>query len=148
MTAVPHSAFAKSLAIAVMAMPQTTWAGAFGQDAGLAVSPWRVIGSLLLCLGLGAAAIVLLRRRYGLSQMGSLNGPAQRRIRVVEQQGLGAQCSLSLIEIDRRAYVALIAPGAAALVALDRPCTASGSGTPSGSDAPSGSDTPSGSDGA
>lgn len=134
MIAVPHSAFAKSLAMAVMAMPQTAWAGALGHDPGLAVSPWRVIGSLLLCLGLGAAAILLLRRRYGLSSTGSLPGSAQRRIRLVEQQGLGPHSRLSLIEIDRRAYIALIAPGAATLLALNGASPVAEADTPSGSD--------------
>jgi flagellar biogenesis protein FliO len=55
-----------------------------------------------------------------------LGSPTDRRIRVIEQQGLGPHRSLSLIEIDRQAYVALIAPGAATLVALERPAPAAG----------------------
>lgn len=115
--------------MAVAATPQAACAVAIGDGTGLAVSPWRVIGSLLLCLALGAAAIFLLRRYYGLGQtgprmgsrMGSWGSAADRRIRVIEQQGLGPHRSLSLIEIDRRTYVALVAPGAATLVALEHP---------------------------
>ncbi|MDB5725974.1 MAG: hypothetical protein JWQ16_2728 [Novosphingobium sp.] len=103
------------------AMPQVAYAGALGDGASLAVSPWRVIASLLLCLALGVTAIFLLRRRYGLSQGSLLRANTERRIRVIEQQGLGQHRSVSLIEIDRQAYVALIAPGSAALVALERP---------------------------
>lgn len=113
------------IALAVTAVPEAAYAGPLGDGTGLAVSPWRVIGSLLLCLALGAAAIFLLRRHYGLGQggpsRGALRGPINRRIRVIEQQGLGPQRSLALIEIDRQTYVALIAPGSATLVALERP---------------------------
>lgn len=111
--------------MAVAATPQAACAGVIGDGTGLAVSPWRVIGSLLLCLALGAAAIFLLRRYYGLSQngprIGSLGRAADRRIRLIEQQGLGPHRSLSLVEIDRQTYVALVAPGAATLIALERP---------------------------
>lgn len=110
----------KVVALVVIAIPQTAYAAPVGEGTGLAVSPWRVIGSLLLCLVLGAAAIFLLRRHYGLGRGSALRAPADRRIRVIEQQGLGPQRSLSLIEIDRQAYVALIAPGSATLVALER----------------------------
>jgi flagellar protein FliO/FliZ len=114
-----------AIALAATAAPQAAYAGLLGDSAGLAVSPWRVIGSLLLCLALGAAAIFLLRRHYGLGQGGQLRGPLRmspdRRIRIIEQQGLGPHRSLSLVEIDQRAYIALIAPGAATLVVLERP---------------------------
>jgi flagellar biogenesis protein FliO len=107
--------------LATTAMPQTAYADVLGNGASLAVSPWRVIASLLLCLALGAAAIFPLRRRYGLGQGSLLRATTERRIRVIEQQGLGPHRSVSLIEIDRQAYVALIAPGSATLVALERP---------------------------
>lgn len=109
------------IALAVTSVPEAAYAGPLGDGTGLAVSPWRVIGSLLLCLALGAAAIFLLRQHYGLGQGGPSRGPTDRRIRVIEQQGLGPQRSLALIEIDRQTYVALIAPGSATLVALERP---------------------------
>jgi hypothetical protein len=112
-----------------VALPQAALAGALGGGdhggAGVAISAWRVIGALMLCLALGTAAIFLLRKRYGLGAAGPLRAAASRRIRIIEQQGLGPQRSLALVEIDRRTYAALIAPGAASLVALsdepDRP---------------------------
>ena len=104
-----------------LALPQLAWAGSLTEEAGVAVSPWRVVGSLLLCLALGATAIVLLRRRYGLGLARPLGGAGSRRIRIVEQQGLGSQRSLSIIEIDHRTYAALIAPGAATLLPLGAP---------------------------
>ncbi|MEO5587427.1 MAG: flagellar biosynthetic protein FliO [Novosphingobium sp.] len=129
--------------LALVALPQAAFAGTLGDGTGLAISPWRVIGSLLLCLALGAVAIVLLRRHYGLGRHhgrgrdyslirhfrlwrgrpggGLLRAPADRRIRVIEQHSLGPQRSVSLIEIDRRTYAALIAPGSATLVAVAAP---------------------------
>lgn len=121
MTATAREMATGVIALAVAVTPQTAWAAPLASGTGLAISPWRVIGSLLLCLALGGAAIFLLRRRYGLGQGSAARGPMDRRIRVVEQQGLGPHRSLSLIEIDRQAYVALIAPGSATFVALERP---------------------------
>lgn len=100
-------------------VPQAAQAGTLGGGAGAAISVWRVIGALVLCLVLGTAAIFMLRRRYGFGAGGPLRAPPSRRIRVIEQQGLGPQRSLTLVEIDRRTYAALIAPGGASLVALD-----------------------------
>jgi flagellar biogenesis protein FliO len=121
MTAARRTIASRLGILVITAMPQEAYAGALGHGASLAVSPWRVVASLLLCLALGTAAIFLLRRRYGLSQGNLLRAPTTRRIRVIEQQGLGQHRSVSLIEIDRQAYVALIAPGSATLVALERP---------------------------
>lgn len=105
------------------AMPQAAHAATLSAGAGFSVSPWRVIASLLLCLALGAVAILVLRKHYGLGQATLGRGADDRRIRVIEQQSLGPHRSLSLIEIDRQTYVALTAPGAATLVALERPPT-------------------------
>lgn len=125
MTAARRSLTGRLVTLGIAVLPQAAYAGALGDGAGLAVSPWRVIGSLLLCLALGAAAIFMLRRHYGLGRSGphrgSSNGTTDRRIRMIEQQGLGPHRSLSLIEVDDQAYLALIAPGAATLVALERP---------------------------
>jgi flagellar biogenesis protein FliO len=104
-----------------LALPQLAWAGSLAEGAGVAISVWRVVGSLLLCLALGVTAIFLLRRHYGLGQARPLRVSGSRRIRIIEQQGLGSQRSLSLIEIDRRTYAALIAPGAVTLLPLDAP---------------------------
>jgi flagellar protein FliO/FliZ len=121
MTAARCLVWVLAVAAAGAALPQDAYAGALGDGAAVVVSPWRVVGSLLLCLALGAAAIVLLRRHFGLGRGGPLRAANDRRMRVIEQHALGPHRSLSLIEIDARAYVALIAPGAATLVAVDAP---------------------------
>lgn len=89
-----------------------------GQNAAASISPWRVVSSLVLCLALGAVAIFALRRRYGLNRLPLLGGEVPRRIKVIEQQALGPQRSLCLVEIDGCAYAALFAPQTATLVAL------------------------------
>lgn len=125
MTRERHPLTTAVLVLGIVVLPQAAYAETLGEGTGLMVSPWRVIGSLLLCLALGAAAIFVLRRHYGLGHggpsRGSLSGMTERRIRVIEQQGLGPHRSLSLVEIDHQAYVALIAPGSATLVAIERP---------------------------
>lgn len=100
-------------------LPDAAHAAALVASAG-DFSPWRIVGSLLLCLALGATGIFILRKRYGL---GPLTRPsaAVRSLRIAEQQGLGPSRSIALIEVDGRRYLALVAPGAAALLPLDEP---------------------------
>jgi Flagellar biosynthesis protein, FliO len=85
---------------------------------GIDISPWRVIASLVLCLALGGGAIYALRRRFGILPLASATGPSTKRIRLVEQQYLGPQRSICLIEIDGQTYAALFAPQATALMPL------------------------------
>ena len=107
-----------SIALCLALTEAAAHAQAIGQNAATSISPWRVVASLMLCLALGAAAIFALRRRYGLNRLPLLGGEVLRRIKVVEQQTLGPQRSLCLVEIDGRAYAALFAPQTATLVAL------------------------------
>lgn len=100
------------------AAAQPAQAQAIGQVATYSVSPWRIVASLMLCLALGAAAIFALRRRYGLGRLPLMGSEAARRIKVIEQQPLGPQRSICLIEIDGRGYAALFAPQTATLVPL------------------------------
>ncbi|MBU6267851.1 MAG: flagellar biosynthetic protein FliO, partial [Sphingomonadales bacterium] len=73
-------------------------------DGGSAVSAWRVVLALLFVLALGVAAIFAMRRRFGALPLASAPG---KRIRVIEQQYLGPQRALYLVEIDGLAYAAL-----------------------------------------
>lgn len=103
-----------------LALAAPAQAQAIGQAGDSGVSLWRVLLALLLCLGLGAAAVLVLRRHAGrgLPFAALAGGVPERRIRVVEQHYLGPQRSICLIEIDGRSYVALIAGQAASVMAL------------------------------
>lgn len=92
-----------------------------GQGSGVDVSIWRVLLSLLFCLALGACAIFLLRGRFGSGRTRLLGSNGSRRIKLAEQQFLGPQRYICLIEIDGRPYAALFAPQAATLVPLLAP---------------------------
>jgi hypothetical protein len=108
------------LGLAGPALAQT-----LGQGGGVEVSLWRVLLSLFFCVGLGAAAVYLLRKQMmqgrlelPWKRLGFAQPEVQRRIRVADQQFLGPQRSIYLIEIDGEPYAALFAPQAATLIPL------------------------------
>ncbi|MFT4025392.1 MAG: flagellar biosynthetic protein FliO [Novosphingobium sp.] len=118
----------------LVALPQAAAADSLGGGGdGFTVSPWRVVAALTLCLALGAAAILVLRKHHALGSA-LPRGPGERRMRVIEQQSLGPQRSLALVEIDGQSYAALVAPGAAALVLLGG--SRDGAAAPAGSAGP------------
>ncbi len=108
---------ALSLALPVLTVG-TAQAQTLGQGGTeLAISPWRVLASCLLCLALGVGAIFALRRRFatGPGRLLAANGHG-KRIRVVEQQYLGPHRSLCLLTIDGEEYVCLFSAQAASLL--------------------------------
>jgi len=113
--------------VPLLVLASTAQAQALGQGGSeVTISPWRVIASLALCLALGATAIYALRRRFGLGGDSLHKGLLGKRIRLVEQQYLGPQRSICLVEIDGKTYAALFAPQAAALVPLGGEAPADG----------------------
>jgi hypothetical protein len=74
-------------------------------------SALRMVGGLLLCLGLLAAG-VRLQRRYGLGVAGS----AKRRLQVLERVAISSKGALLLVALDGREFVLATGTEAAKLV--------------------------------
>lgn len=104
---------------AMLSAPAFAQEGA--QAAAYAVSPWRIIASLLLCVALGAVAILALRQRYGLGRLPLRMDAASRRIKIVEHQSLAPQRSIYLVEIDGADYAVVVAPQSTAITVLPSP---------------------------
>ncbi len=109
----------------LMVTSQPALAQVIGQGGGVDVSIWRVVLSLMFCLALGAGAVLLLRRHFAPGQSGLRRGTAERRIKLVDQQFLGQQRSICLVEIDGKPFAALFSPQAASLLPLDQQAASS-----------------------
>jgi flagellar biogenesis protein FliO len=97
-----------------------TAAAPLAQGAGVDVSIWRVVISLLFCLALAAGAIFALRHRLPFTRgAGALwRTPENRRLQIVEQLVIGQQKSICLIVIDGNEYLAAFAPNAVSLTPI------------------------------
>jgi flagellar biogenesis protein FliO len=87
------------------------------QGNGVDVSIWRVVISLLFCLGLAAGAIFAVRRKFPASTL--FNRVGSGRLKLVDQISLGPQRGVYLIKLDDREYLALFSQQGASLVPTD-----------------------------
>lgn len=69
----------------------------------------RMLGALLLVLGLMAVALYVVRR-YDIRLPGRVGGGAQRRLELVEKTALDTRRSVALLRRDGREHLILIAP--------------------------------------
>lgn len=100
------------LLIAFAAAPAA--AQRLGQGGGTDVPVWRVILALAFCLALGAAAIFLLRRRYGGVRPRVFG--QERRLQLVETLRLGHQANLCIVSRDGHEYLIAASPQGITLV--------------------------------
>jgi flagellar biogenesis protein FliO len=109
-----HRTFAAAAAFAALAGP------AAAQRLGAATSvdvPWlRVIGALVLCLGLAVAAAFALRSRLK-GGVPSLLAKTPRRLQLVENLRLSHQVDLCLVVCDERRMLVASSPHGAVLLA-------------------------------
>jgi flagellar protein FliO/FliZ len=89
--------------------------GGSGPDSGVYI--WRVAGALVLCLLLGTGAILALRWREG--RFGKFF-PKIRRLLVIETTALGAQCAISLVQLDDQELLIGISPGGISVLKVGR----------------------------
>lgn len=85
-----------------------------GQGTGTEVPIWRVLGALVLCLGLAAAAAVILRRR--LRGPGPMAFGRARRLQLVEILRLSHQVDLCVVSCDGGEFLVAATPHGAALI--------------------------------
>ena len=69
----------------------------------------RIGGALALCLVIGVAVILMLRKASG-SRLSFMSDASPRRLRVVETTRLGAKVQLCLIECDGHAVLCAVHP--------------------------------------
>lgn len=105
-----------------MTTPSASWltpASGAAAASSLNVDWGQVAVATLFCVGLGVAAILVLRKRMSL---GMPSGSAStRRIRVVEQTRIAPRATLHLVEYDRRVVMLVTdATGVKLLDAHDR----------------------------
>lgn len=94
---------------------ERAWAGAarLGGGGGLDLSLTRILLSLMLCLGIAASVIVLLKRNGGRINANALRGllarglPADQRIRVIESRRISVHADLCVVRCDDVEYVIL-----------------------------------------
>ncbi|KVC83869.1 hypothetical protein WL40_02090 [Burkholderia ubonensis] len=117
----PAPAAAASHAVAGTASPSAI---ALGPIADGSIDVLRIGGALVLCIALGIAAMLVLRR-YGFGRAGGLGVPAGRnRLAIVETARLATRATLHLVEYDeRRVLVAVDANGITLLDAHSRPAS-------------------------
>lgn len=93
-----------------------------GQNEGVDMPVWRILGALLFCLALALAAAIVLRRR--------LNGPnplvfgRARRLALVESLRLSHQVDLCIVSLDGRELLLASTPHGATLIDPSLPAAA------------------------
>jgi hypothetical protein len=108
-------------------MAQAALAQTLGQAVSPAVPWWRVVGALVVCLGLAAGGAFALRSRLGLvaGLRLPLAGADQRRLRLVETVRLSHQIDVCLLRFDERDLLVAATPhGAVLLSDRDQPAPA------------------------
>lgn len=94
-------------------------AQALGQGGGPEIHWWRVLGALVVCIGLAIGGAFALRHRLQLGAMPQLFaagprlfGPApQRRLKLVESVRLNQQVDVCLVRCDGQDYLLAVSPG-------------------------------------
>jgi flagellar biogenesis protein FliO len=108
----PVGVVAIILAIAIASPAQA----AFGSGQGDSISMWRVVGALMLCLGLACAGALLLKARGG----NGLTRPPfpikERRLKLQETLRVTPQVHLSIIMCDDRQLLFASSPQGVQLV--------------------------------
>jgi flagellar biogenesis protein FliO len=101
-------------ALAGPALAQT-----LGRQAGVEIHWWRVIGALIVCIGLAVGAAFALRHRLQLGAAPRLFGagprlfgaPLPRRLQLVESLRLTHQVDVCLVRCDNQDYLLAVSPG-------------------------------------
>lgn len=106
-------------AVAAQARGQT-----LGQGASDDISLWRVLGALVLCLGLAVGAAYALRGRLRGGALPAF-GTSDRRLRLVESVRLSHQTDICLMRRDGEEF--LVAATAQGLVVIAPPAASGGS---------------------
>ena len=86
-----------------------------GQGTGTEVPVWRVLGALLLCLGLAVAAAYVLRRRLG-GGARPVSFGRSRRLQLVESLRLSHQVDLCVVSCDGGEFLIAATPHGATLI--------------------------------
>lgn len=96
-----------------------------GQGTGAEVPVWRVLGALILCLGLAVGAAWVLRRRLGGSA--PLATGRSQRLKLVESLRLGHQIHICLVTCDGGEFLVASSPQGATLISPGLPPALPGS---------------------
>lgn len=96
--------------LACLVPTQAAWAQTLGQGSDEAISLWRVLAALLLCLVLAVVGGFALKKRMDGSTptLASLfkRGPsARRRLKLVESLRIGPQVELCIVTCDGREFL-------------------------------------------
>jgi len=86
----------------------SAWAQTLGQGGGTNLPWWRVIGALILCLGLAIGAAFALKTR--LRGAGPVFSSAKRRLQLVETLRLSHQVDICLLTCDDQTLVVAATP--------------------------------------
>jgi len=109
--------------LAAAATSGVAQAQTLGQAAGPDIPVWRVLGALLLCLGLAVGAASALKTR--LRGATPIFGDARRRLQLVETVRLSHQVDICLLTYDEREIIVAATPhGAVFLPGASFPTTA------------------------
>jgi flagellar biogenesis protein FliO len=95
-----------------------------GQGGGTEIHWWRVLGALIVCIGLALGAAFALRRRLQLGPAANLFGanlfgiapklfgaPLPRRLLLVESLRLNHQVDVCVVRCDNQDYLLAVSPG-------------------------------------
>ena len=99
-----------------------------GQGSEVDISPWRVLGALLLCVLLAAGAALVMRARMGVGGAKFWQRPVSGRLKVLETRRIAPQAWVSLIVLDDQEYLVGLSNNGTVLI--DKPVTPAPQETP------------------
>lgn len=108
MTGLRRVAAGFACAIAPMLYAAPALAQRIGQGTGTEVPIWRVLGALVLCLGLALGAAYVLRRRLG-GSMPLVSGRS-RRLQMLESLRISPQVHICLVSCDGAEFLIAASP--------------------------------------